>query len=119
MIYNGFRLWITYRPKLEHPLKSKKIVLQRWHHITADEYHRLLEAAPDLRWKAYYALAYTSAGRTGELFSLMWSDIDFDSHKMLIQERAATENLPPFYVKPIFYSWWGVLKIGLLFDKDL
>jgi len=91
--------WDVIKKNPFRSIKSKKMALQRWHQITVDEYHRLIEVAPDLRWKAYYALAYTSAGRTGELFSLMWSDIDFNSNNMLIQERAATDILPPFLVK--------------------
>ena len=63
------------------------------------EYRNLLEAAPSLRWKACYALAYTAGLRSGEMFSLTWKDIDFEHSEITIANRPATETLPPFFVK--------------------
>lgn len=80
-------------------LKSKKLVPKRWHRVTVQEYHRLLEVAPTLRWKVFYALAYTSGARTGELFSLTWNDVDFEKGMLLIASREGTVNIPPFMVK--------------------
>ena len=56
--------------------------------MSVAEYRRLLDAAPNARWRVFYALAYTSAGRFGELFNLTWADIDFDRGRMIIENRA-------------------------------
>lgn len=80
-------------------LKFKRPATRRWHRITASEYHALLEVAPTLRWRVFYALAYTSGARVGELFSLTWADIDFDAGKITIANRDGTATMPPFSVK--------------------
>lgn len=72
---------------------------EKWHHLKADEYHRLLEAAPDERWKAFYALAYTSGAREGELFSLTWGQVDFEQGILRIENRKGTPDMPPFRIK--------------------
>jgi len=74
-------------------------VLKKWHARKPDEYLRLLEQAPDLRWKAFYGLAYTSGCRFGELFSLTWSNIDFEKAVVKIDNRAGTPTMPAFHVK--------------------
>ena len=80
-------------------IKVGKCETRPWHCVTVPEYMRLLEVAPDLRWKAFYALAYTSGCRFGELFSLTWANIDFDAGVVHIRNRPATAALPPFSVK--------------------
>jgi len=80
-------------------LRSTKLAPKRWHRVTVKEYHRLLEAAPTLRWKVFYALAYTSGARMGELFSMAWSDIDFENSRLIIANREGTGDMPPFQVK--------------------
>jgi len=72
---------------------------QDWHHLQPGEYKALLDAAPDLRWKAFYALAYTSGAREGELFSLTWGDIDFERALLKIDNRKGTPHAPPFLIK--------------------
>jgi integrase len=76
-----------------------KLMIQKWHAMKAAEYLRLQEAAPDLRWKAFYALAYTSGLRFGELFSLTWGNIDFDRGVVKVENRAGTPTMPAFHVK--------------------
>ena len=80
-------------------LRSKRPATKRWHRVTAKEYHRLLEVAPNLRWKVFYALAYTSGARMGELFSLSWNDIDFENGRLIIANREGTSDMPPFNIK--------------------
>jgi len=80
-------------------VKAPKCTVKRWHYLKADEYKRLLKAAPSLRWKALYALAYTGGLRYGEMFNLTWADIDLEKGHVTIQNRMATETMPPFYVK--------------------
>lgn len=80
-------------------LRFKKPATKRWHRVTPAEYHALVVAAPTLRWKLFYALAYTSGARVGELFSLTWNDVDFESNKLIISDREGTTTMPPFHVK--------------------
>jgi len=80
-------------------LSFKKPATKRWHRVSVKEYRSLLEVAPTLRWKVFYALAYTSGARAAELFSLTWNDIDFESSKLIIANREGTADIPPFHVK--------------------
>lgn len=78
--------------------KPKK-VLSRWHCLQADEYLRLLDVAPDGRWRCFYSLAFTTGCRFGELFSFVWSDVDFLRAMVRISNRAGTPTMPAFHVK--------------------
>ena len=80
-------------------IRSKKIVPKRWHRVTPQEYRGLLDAAGTLRQKVAYALLYTCGIRSGEAFSLTWSDVDFENGRLIISNREATSTLPPFHVK--------------------
>lgn len=79
--------------------QKPKTVVSRWHHLKPAEYLRLLDAAPDLRWRALYAMLYTSGTRMGEAFSLTWNDVDFDQGVVRIENRAGSKTLPPFRLK--------------------
>ncbi len=70
-----------------------------WHYITPEEYLRLLDAAPDLRWKAFYSLGFTTGARCGELLNLREADVDFEQAMLLIRGHKGTWDLPPFHVK--------------------
>jgi integrase len=97
-----FKVAVRWNLTAENPFaetKKPKATVSRWHYLKPDEYLRLLDAAPDLRWKAFYALAYTSGARFGELFSLTWADIDFDAGTVKIENRAGGPTMPPFHVK--------------------
>lgn len=77
----------------------KGLSVKPWHYMTPAEYHRLLDAAPSLKWQALYALAYTAGLRFGELFNLRWADIDFGKGELIVQNHAATAETPPFRAK--------------------
>jgi len=89
--------WLARNPFAD--VQVPKTRTKPWHRLTVDEYHRLLEAAPTLRWKCFYALAYTSGARFGELFSLVWSDIDFEKGLVYIRNREGSDRMPPFLIK--------------------
>lgn len=80
-------------------VKKPKLSMQRWHALKVDEYLRLLEQAPDARWRAFYALGYTSGCRFGELFSLTWADIDFERGMVTVDNRPGSPTMPAFHVK--------------------
>ena len=80
-------------------VKMPKPGTKKWHRLAVPEYRRLLEVAPTLRWKVFYACVFTSGARFGELFNLTWADIDFDHGRMMIENREGSDFMPPFTVK--------------------
>jgi len=60
-------------------IRQERVSQPVWHHVSPDEYHRLLEAAPSLRWKGIIALAYCCGLRLGEILNLTWADVDFEA----------------------------------------
>lgn len=97
-----FQSAVTWELIGKNPFKSvgaPKLVISRWHYLKSDDYRKLLAVAPSVRWRALYALAYTAGLRFGELFSLTWSDIDFEIGEVRMQNRPGTPTMPPFHVK--------------------
>lgn len=90
--------WLTKNPfnDVESP---KGLSVRAWHYLKPVEYHRLLNAAPSLKWRALYALGYTAGLRKGELFNLRWADIDFEKCELTVQNHAVTAELPEFKTK--------------------
>jgi len=80
-------------------IKQVKSPPPRWHHLKPGELSEILNAVADLRWRAFYWLAYTTGARFGELFNLTWADVDLDKGKVRIESRAGTQEMPPFKVK--------------------
>ena len=80
-------------------IRKPRPVVKKWHRLAVEDYYRLLDAAPTLRWKCFYALVYTSGARFGELFSLTWTDIDFEHGRIYIENRESSDRMPPFRVK--------------------
>ena len=89
--------WITNSPfdGVDRP----SLTLRDWQYLGIQEYKEVFTAAPSLRWKAFYALAYTAGLRFGELFNLTWADIDFEKCEVRIRNREGSEMMPPFTVK--------------------
>jgi integrase len=79
--------------------REERSSARRWHHLKPAEFQRLLGAVEDLRWRTFYLLAYTTGARFGELFNLVWSDINFEASTVVIQDRAGRGDMPPFLVK--------------------
>ena len=97
-----FKTAIRWNMTAENPfagVEKPKKALRRRHHLKPAEYLRLLDAAPDLPWKCFHALAYTSGARFGELFSLTWADVDFENGQVKIDNRSGSPAMPPFHVK--------------------
>ena len=80
-------------------IKEGKRTRRKWHYIQPEEYRALLDVAPNLRWKVFYALAYTSGGRFGELFNLTKGNVDFNRKVLIIRSRDGSDESPPFHVK--------------------
>ena len=89
--------WISETPFAN--IRMPKPSSRRWHRMTIPEYRKLLEAAPNLRWQVFYALAYTSSARVGELFNLTWADIEFEQGRVIFNNREGSKTMAPFVVK--------------------
>jgi len=97
-----FKTAVSWGLLVRNPFKdvtTPRLVTRRWHYLKPAEYRKLLKVAPNLRWKAIYALVFTTGLRFGELFNLTWKDIDFDTGEVRVENRSSTETMPPFYVK--------------------
>lgn len=70
-----------------------------WRFLKTNEYLQLLAASPDSRWKAFYALGYTTGARCGELLNLREQDVDCEQAMLLIRSRKGTWDVPSFQVK--------------------
>ncbi len=70
-----------------------------WHHITPEEFTLLLAEVPTARLRAAYWLMYGCGLRPGEVYNLTADRIDFARRRVHIENRAATEKLPPFRIK--------------------
>jgi integrase len=80
-------------------IKSPKCVPTDWHYLSPDQYCKLLNVAPTLRRRAFYALAYTTGLRKGELVNLRWENVDFGAGEVKVRNQAAAGKFPPFSVK--------------------
>jgi len=97
-IFNTAIAWGLLSQSPFKSIRPKKLVSKRWYRVIPKEYHGLLEVVT-LRERVAYALFYTAGLRLSEAFSLIWSDIDFESGYVIVAERKATTTLPPFRIK--------------------
>jgi integrase len=75
-------------------IKQERVSEPPWHHVTPDEYQRLISAAPSLRWQGMIALAYCCGLRVGEILNLTWRDIDFAVGRLrVVAKRGEAEML--------------------------
>ncbi len=74
-------------------------MVRDFHYLLPGQYLDLLRAAPDLRWKVIYAVAYTTALRSAEIFSLTEDNIDLKAGRIIVASREGSDTLPPFSVK--------------------
>src|SRR5262249_11413649 len=60
-------------PKVTMPKVPKKVTIRK---ITAEEFERLFEAAPDPLWAAFIATAWYTGMRRNQMLDLVWSGED-------------------------------------------
>jgi integrase len=80
-------------------VKAPQCTVLPWYYLKPSDYRKLLGIAPELRWKAFYALGYTAGLRFGELFNLIWNDVDFERGEVRVANRRGTTSMPEFFVK--------------------
>lgn len=59
---------------------------------THAEHSAMLETAPNIWWKTFIMLGYTTGLRLGELLNLTWADIDFDAGIVKVQAKHADDK---------------------------
>ena len=74
-------------------IKQRKIADKPVKYVSPEELTGVLEEAPDLWWKTYLMVAYTTAGRKDELLNLTWADIDFENDEIRFVPKKATKEL--------------------------
>lgn len=79
---NPFR-YMKPRQKAENPKR----------YISPKEYKALMDVVSNTWWRAFTAVAYGTALRRGEMFNLVWSDIDFEGHQITVTPKRQTDRL--------------------------
>lgn len=70
-----------------------------WHHLTPDEFSRFVEQVSTAQKRAAFWLVYGSGMRPGEVYNLTVDKVDLDRRSIYIENRPASDDLPPFTVK--------------------
>lgn len=52
----------------------------------------MLEAAPDVWWRTFIVLGYTTGLRLGELLNLTWDDVDIEAKTVKVQAKRASNK---------------------------
>lgn len=60
--------------------------------LTEDEAKRLIDAAAETPWQAFFVLALCTGARRGELCALLWSNVDLDNATMTIARSVVRTN---------------------------
>src|SRR5205085_1507637 len=61
---------------------------------------KIIESAKGTRWHAFYATAFGTGLRAGELFGLRWSNVDTRQGKLSVRQSACTRFGKPRLKKP-------------------
>lgn len=97
-LFNTAVEWSLLKQNPFSKVKKPKLITRPWYYLKPAEYRKLLEVAP-LRCRVIYALAYGCGLRLGEILSLQWSDVGFDTNQVMVENHASTQTNPPFNVK--------------------
>gem|GEM_PF-2363317 len=94
------RVWNSEFPHNPNPFKSArserqggvrrfKLAERAWHRTTPDELGKLLNVC-DNRWQTMILLAYTAGLREGEIWNLIWTDVDPDGLTVAVNPKLDT-----------------------------
>lgn len=79
-------------------IRQEKVGEKLWRHVPPEEYRRLIEASPSLRWKGMISLAYCCGLRLSAILNLTWRDIDFEARTLRVARKRGengTEDWAP------------------------
>jgi integrase len=74
-------------------IKQRKIAKKNIRYVPVEDFSKVIDVLPNLWWKTFLAVAYTSGGRKNELLNLTWVDIDFANNNVSFMPKKATENI--------------------------
>jgi integrase len=73
-------------------IKERRRASKPPNYVSVDNYHALINVAPEIWWKTLISVAYGSGLRRGEILNLMWNDIDFENNTIRVTAKKATEK---------------------------
>lgn len=78
-------------------IRQEKVAQVPWHHVTPEEFQRLMDRAPSARWEGLLSLAYCCGLRLGEILNLTWDDVDFQAARLRVVAKrgGAAEDWSP------------------------
>jgi integrase len=82
-----------YLQKEQNPfkrIKQRKKSESSIRYVEIDEYKALLNSTDKLWWKSLISLAYCSGLRRGEIFNLIWKDVDFENKLLSVTPKQST-----------------------------
>ena len=65
-------------------LGSTPLVSRDWHYVSAEEFAKLMEAAPSLAWRLLLGFGRWAALRRGEALNLRWRNIDWANNRLQV-----------------------------------
>jgi len=74
-------------------IKERKKTENTIRYVTVEEYHKLMEAANSLWWRALFSLGYGSGLRRSEILHLTWADVDFENQRVAINAKKSSESV--------------------------
>ncbi|MFC1763268.1 tyrosine-type recombinase/integrase [Planctomycetota bacterium] len=75
-------------------IRERKTTIQPPNYVPPEDLKKVLGESKNRWWKAFFVLAYTSAGRRDELLNLTWADIDFETHNVaFVPKKASSRQL--------------------------
>lgn len=73
-------------------VRQAKVGQSGWQYVAPDEYRRLVDASPSLRWRSMITLGYWCGLRLGEVLNLTWSDVDFERDELRVVRKCASDR---------------------------
>ena len=72
-------------------IKKRKVSTIEVNYVPPENFNNVLLVAPDLWWKTFLTLAYTSSGRRNELLNLTWANVDFENQAVKFSPKKHSE----------------------------
>lgn len=105
-IFGAAVAWAYLKNNPFHPANSRgssplrvKAKSGSWHYLTPSEFETMLVVVPSVKRRAAYWLMYGCGLRPGEIYNLTLDRIDIENRRVMIANRDATKDTPPFVVK--------------------
>jgi len=74
-------------------IAKRKISRKPLRYISAEEFKKLIDSPPTLKWKVFLCLLYTTGLRLDEARHLIWADIDFEQGIVQVAAKRAPKSL--------------------------